>query len=59
MCQQGRSVPTPSSEQPPAGRCPECAIFAGDSEQFHAGANIFFWNYDVARYFGVQYPEDF
>ena len=20
---------------------------------------FFFWNYDVARYFGVQYPEDF
>ena len=31
--------PLLGSEPPPAGRCPECAIFAGDSEQFQAGAN--------------------
>jgi hypothetical protein len=31
--------PRQGSEHPPAGRSPECAIFAGDSEQFQAGAN--------------------
>jgi hypothetical protein len=28
-------------------------VLGGIAEAF------FFWNYDVARYFGVQYPEDF
>ena len=28
-------------------------VLGGIAETF------FFWNYDVARYFGVQYPEDF
>ena len=31
--------PLLGSGLPPAGRCPECAIFAGDSVQFQAGAN--------------------
>lgn len=31
--------PLRNSEQPPARRSPKCAIFAGESEQFHAGAN--------------------
>jgi hypothetical protein len=31
--------PLSGSGPPPAGRCPECAIFAGDSVQFQAGAN--------------------
>jgi len=32
--------PRLGSGQPAADRGSECAIFAGDSEQFHAGANI-------------------
>ena len=31
--------PLLGSGHPPAGRSPECAIFAGDSVQFQAGAN--------------------
>lgn len=31
--------PRQGSRHPPAGRSPQCAILAGDSVQFHAGAN--------------------
>jgi hypothetical protein len=43
MCQQGRSDASRRSSRgsghPAADRGSECAIFAGESEQFHAGAN--------------------
>jgi hypothetical protein len=43
--------PQLGSAHPPAGRSPECAILAGASVQFHAGANIL--------KYGARWPHEF